>query len=120
MTQHLNKAEFKQKVFDFEQHREWRFEGDVPCIVDFYADWCQPCKLVEPVLAELAAEYEGKINIYKVDVGAERELAAAFGIRSIPTMLFVPVEGKPRMATGALPKNAIEQAINEVLEVPQP
>ena len=120
MTQHLSKSEFLQKVFNFEQHKEWKFEGDVPCIVDFYADWCQPCKLLGPVLDELAKEYDGKINIYKVDTGVERELAAAFGIRSIPAMLFVPTSGKPQMVTGAVPKGTIKQAIRDVLGVEEP
>jgi thioredoxin len=120
MTQHLNKAEFLEKVFNFEQHKEWRFEGDVPCIVDFYAEWCQPCKLLGPVLDELAQEYDGKINIYKVDTGTERELATAFGIRGIPTMLFVPSKGKPQMVTGVLPKGTIKKAIRDVLEVEEP
>ena len=117
MTQHLSKTEFQQKVFDFEQHKEWQFEGELPCIIDFYADWCQPCKILEPVLEELAQEYDGKINIYKVDTGAERELAAAFGIRSIPTMLFVPGSGKPQMSSGVMPKDTIKQAIRDVLGV---
>ena len=120
MTQHLSKTEFLQKVFNFEQHKEWRFEGDVPCIIDFYADWCQPCKLLGPVLDELAREYDGKINIYKVDTSVERELAAAFGIRSIPTMLFVPSSGKPQMMIGAAPKGTIKQAIRDVLRVEEP
>ncbi|MCK4343481.1 MAG: thioredoxin [Phycisphaerae bacterium] len=120
MKQHLSKTEFLQKVFDFEQHKEWRFEGDVPCIVDFSADWCQPCKLLGPILDELAKEYDGKINIYKVDTGAEPELAAVFGIRSIPTMLFVPKKGKPQMTVGVIPKGTIKKAIRDVMGVAEP
>ncbi len=92
----------------------------MPCVIDFYAEWCQPCKLLVPVLDELAEEYAGKINIYKVDTGAEPELAAAFGIRSIPTMLFVPKEGKPQMTTGVMPKGAIKKAIKDMLGVEEP
>ena len=120
VAQQLNKADFLEKVFNFEQSREWRFEGDQPCIVDFHADWCQPCKLLSPVLDELAKEYQGKLDVYGVDTAAERELAAVFGIRSIPTMLFVPLRGKPRMMVGAVPKNTIKQAIKEVLGVDEP
>lgn len=117
MTEHLTKDAFLQKVFNFEQNQEWKFEGDVPCIIDFYADWCGPCKMVAPVLEELSEEYAGKLNIYKVNTEQERELAAAFGIQSIPSMLFVPLNEKPQMAVGALPKQSIEQAMGEVLGV---
>ncbi len=117
MTEHLTKDTFLQKVFNFEQNQEWKFEGDVPCIIDFYADWCGPCKMVAPVLEELSEEYKGKLNIYKVNTEQERELAAAFGIQSIPSMLFVPMSDKPQMAVGALPKQSIEQAMSEVLGV---
>jgi len=120
MTQHLSKSEFMEKVFNFEEHKEWQFEGETPCIVDFYADWCQPCKLLGPVLDELAKEYDGKINIYKVDTGAEPAVAAVFGIRSIPSMLFVPSSGKPQMTTGLMPKGTIEKAIKDVLGVEAP
>ena len=116
----LSKADFLEKVFNFEQSKEWRFEGQRPCIVDFHAEWCQPCKLLSPVLDELAKEYIGKVDIYGVDTGAEQELAAVFGIRSIPTMLFVPMHGKPRMMVGAVPKATIRRAIREVLGVEPP
>jgi len=117
MTTMLTKSEFLEKVFNFEKNKEWKFEGDVPCIIDFYADWCQPCKMVAPILEELSEEYGDKLNIYKVDTEAERELSAAFGIRSIPSMLFCPKEGEPQMAAGALPKQNLEQIISEVLKV---
>ena len=117
MTTMLTKSEFLEKVFNFEKNKEWKFEGDVPCIIDFYADWCQPCKMVAPILEELSEEYGDKLNIYKVDTEAERELSAAFGIRSIPSMLFCPKEGEPQMAAGALPKDNLEQIISEVLKV---
>jgi len=117
MTQHLTKETFLTKVFDYEKNKEWKFEGEKPCIVDFYADWCGPCKMVAPVLEELSKEYEGKIDFYKVDTEAENELAAVFGIRSIPSLLFVPKEGQPQMAMGALPKETLEQAFSEIFGV---
>ncbi len=120
MSQHLTTAEFKEKVFDYENNKEWKYAGDVPCIIDFYADWCQPCKIVAPVLEELEEEYQGKIKVYKVDTEAERELAAVFGIQSIPSLLFVPVDAQPQMAMGALPKETFEQAIKDVLKVEKP
>lgn len=113
--EHLTKETFIEKVFDFEKNQEWKFEGKLPCIIDFYADWCGPCKMVAPILEELSKEYEGKINIYKVDTEDQQELAAAFGIRSIPSMLFCPAEGQPQMTQGALPKPSLKQAIDEVL-----
>lgn len=113
--EHLTLQTFKEKVFDFEKNKEWKFEGELPCLIDFYADWCGPCKMVAPILEELSKEYEGKVNIYKVDTEAEQELSSVFGIRSIPSMLFCPVEGQPRMAAGALPKSALIQAIDDVL-----
>ncbi|NPD45653.1 thioredoxin [Lentimicrobium sp. L6] len=113
--EHLTKETFLAKVFNFEENKEWKFEGDKPCIIDFYADWCQPCKVLSPILDELSKEYEGKIDIYKVDTEAEQELAGAFGIRSIPSILFCPADGQPQMAQGALPKESLIQAINDVL-----
>ncbi|RMF10378.1 MAG: thioredoxin [Candidatus Neomarinimicrobiota bacterium] len=117
MIEHLTKETFQQKIFDWEKNKEWKYEGDVPAIVDFYADWCGPCKMVAPILEELATEYEGKVNIFKVDTEVEQELAAIFGIRSIPSMLFIPVDDKPQMATGALPKDSLKQIMSEVLGV---
>jgi len=115
MTTTLNKQTFLEKVFNYENNKDWKFEGELPCIIDFYADWCQPCKQVAPILEELSDEFAGKINIYKVNTEAEQELAGAFGIRSIPSMLFCPAEGQPQMAVGALPKESLIQAINDVL-----
>ena len=117
--EHLTTATFKEKVFDFEKNQEWKFEGKLPCIIDFYADWCGPCKMVAPILEELSKEYDGKINIYKVDTEVEQELSQAFGIRSIPSMLFCPAEGQPQMAQGVLPKPALIQAIDDVLLNPK-
>ena len=113
--EHLTKQTFLEKVFNFEKSQDWKFEGKLPCIIDFYADWCQPCKIVAPILEELSKEYEGKIDIYKVNTEQEVELAGAFGIRSIPSMLFCPAEGQPQTAVGALPKETLVQAINDVL-----
>lgn len=115
----LMKETFLQKVFNYEQNKEWKFEGELPCIIDFYADWCGPCKMVEPVLQALAEEYQGKLNIYRINTQDQQELAAAFGIQSIHSLLFVPLNGKPQMAVGALPKNYIKKAIGEVLRVPE-
>ena len=113
--EHLTKETFLKKVFDFEKNKEWKFEGELPCLIDFYADWCQPCKMVAPILEELSKEYEGKVNIYKVDTEAQQELSAAFGIRSIPSLLFCPTDEQPQMAQGALPKETMKQVIEEVL-----
>ena len=113
--EHLTKQTFQEKVFNYEQNKEWKFEGDLPCMIDFYADWCQPCKMVAPILEELAAEYKGKLNIYKVNTEAEQELAAAFGIRSIPSLLFCPKDGQPQRAMGALPKETFKKAIADIL-----
>ena len=117
MIEHLTKETFKEKVFNFEQNKDWKFEGSVPCLIDFYADWCQPCKIVAPILEELSSEYEGKLNIYKVDTEDQQELAAMFGIRSIPSLLFVPMDELPQMAMGALPKDSFEKAIKDVLKI---
>ncbi len=113
---HLTKAEFLKKVVDYEGNpTEWKYLGEKPAIIDFYASWCGPCKRVAPILDELAAEYGDKIDIYKIDTEQEQELAAAFGIRSIPTLLFVPMEGKPQMVQGAIGKADFENIIQEVL-----
>jgi thioredoxin len=113
--EHLTKETFLNKVFNYEKNKEWKFEGELPALIDFYADWCQPCKMIAPILKELAEEYKGKIDIYKVNTESETELAAAFGIRSIPSLLFIPKTGQPQMAQGALPKENLKQAIEEVL-----
>jgi thioredoxin len=115
--EHLTAETFKSKVFDYEKNKEWKFEGKNPAIIDFYADWCGPCKMVAPVLEELSGEYDGKVDIYKVDTETEQELAAVFGIRSIPSILFIPVTGQPQMSAGAMQKDGFVQAINEILLV---
>lgn len=113
--EHLTKDTFIEKVFDYENNKEWNYRGELPCLIDFYADWCGPCKMVAPILEELAEEYKGKINIYKIDTESEQELAAVFGIRSIPSLLFCPVGDPPQMAMGALPKDSFRKAIGDIL-----
>ena len=113
--EHLTKETFKEKVFDFETEKEWKFKGTQPCIIDFYADWCSPCKMVAPIMEELSHEYAGKVDVYKVDTEAEQELAGIFGIRSIPSILFCPVGAQPQMSAGAMPKPQFVQAINDIL-----
>lgn len=113
---HLTKADFLNKVANYETTpNEWKFLGDKPALIDFYATWCGPCKMLAPVLDEIAEAYEGKVDVYKINVEEEEELAALFGIRSVPTLLFVPMEGAPQMAQGALPKKTLEDAIRDVL-----
>ncbi len=117
MTELLTKDSFLEKVFNYEKNKEWEFKGEIPAIIDFYADWCGPCKMLSPILEQLSEQYEGKVKIYKVDTEAERELSAMFGIRSIPSMLFCPIGEDPQMANGALPKKQIEEIIANVLKV---
>jgi thioredoxin 1 len=112
---HLTAQDFKEKVFNYETGKEWKYEGNLPAIVDFYADWCSPCKMVAPILEDLALEYSGKIIVYKVNTENEQELASVFGIQSIPTLLFIPKEGQPQAAMGALPRQTFEKVIQDVL-----
>lgn len=113
--EHLTLETFKKKVYDFENNKEWKFEGKRPAVVDFYAEWCGPCKMLAPILDELAKEYEGKVDIYKVNTEEQQELSAMFGIKSIPSILFIPTEGQPSMAAGALPKKAFKETIDKLL-----
>lgn len=113
----LDKQAFVEKVFDYENEKEWKYRGQLPAIVDFYADWCGPCKMVAPILEKVAAEYAGKLQVYKVDTDKEQELAGAFGIQSIPSLLFIPASGQPQMARGAMDRAGFEKAIAEVLGV---
>lgn len=114
--EHLTAQTFKLKIMDYEKNpQQWVFEGDKPAIIDFYADWCRPCRMIAPILEELAAEYDGKINVYKVDTDAQRELASVFGIESLPTVLFIPMQGKPSAQKGALSKEAYKKIIDEFL-----
>lgn len=113
----LDKKAFLEKIFDFEKEKEWKYLGTRPAIIDFYADWCGPCKMVAPILEKVAAEYDGKLDIYKVDTDKEQELAGAFGIQSIPSLLFIPASGQPQMARGALDRASFDKVIAEVLQV---
>ena len=117
MSEHLTMTSFKEKVFNFEANKEWKYEGDLPAIIDFYADWCAPCRMVAPVLEELGKKYDGKLRVYKIDTEAEPELAGMFQVQSIPTIFFIPMEGQPTYAMGALPKKELERAISDVLKV---
>ena len=117
MLEHLTTDTFKAKVFNYEVNTEWKFEGTRPALIDFYADWCGPCKMIAPVLEELASEYQGKVDIYKVNTEEQQELASAFGIQSIPSLLFIPLEGQPQMAMGALPKDTFKKAFKDVLSI---
>lgn len=115
-VEYLSYDTFLTKVWNFEANsQEWIYEGDVPCVIDFYADWCGPCKRVAPIMDDLADRYNGKVIIYKIDTDKEKELASAFGIRSIPSVLFVPMKGKPMMQTGALPKDQYVKIIEDEL-----
>lgn len=118
-TVKLTTQDFKDKVFDYSTEQEWKYKGDKPAIIDFYADWCGPCKMVAPVLEELSDEYAGDLVIYKVDTEAEMELSAVFGIQSIPTFLFIPVNAQPMMQPGAFPKKVFKQVIEERLLIKQ-
>ena len=115
MSEHLNKETFRQKVFDFEKHKAWQYEGILPALVDFWAPWCGPCRMVGPVLDELSQEYAGRLNVYKVNTEEQPELASMFGIQSIPSLLFVPIHGKPKIAIGALPKKELKRIIESDL-----
>ena len=114
-TQQMTAQEFKEKIFDYEKQQEWKYAGTLPAIVDFYADWCGPCKAVAPVLEELSKEYQGRLVIYKINTDKELELSSLFGIQSIPTLLFIPATGAPMIQKGALPKNILQQVIEERL-----
>jgi thioredoxin len=114
--EHLTVETFKEKVFDYVKNsEEWVYEGDKPCMIDFYADWCKPCKMIAPIIDELAEEYKDEIYVYKINTEQQRELSKVFGVRSIPAVLFCPMEGKPQMTTGALPKESFKQVIDEFL-----
>ena len=117
MVEHLNEENFKSMVHDYEKSKTWEFQGDLPAIIDFYADWCGPCKAVAPVMDKLSTEFEGRVNFYKIDTDKEQLLASLFGISSIPSLLFIPLEGAPSMSVGALPEGEIKKAIEQVLKV---
>jgi thioredoxin len=110
---------FKSKIFDFEKSQTWSFVGPRPAIIDFYADWCGPCQALAPVLQEVADDYTGKVDIYKINTDTTPELAALFGVRGIPAILFVPMQGEPAMASGFMPKESFQRAINELFGIAQ-
>jgi thioredoxin len=116
-TIQMTTQDFKDKVFNYDTEKDWKYQGSLPAIIDFYADWCGPCKMVAPVLEELAEEYKDRLLIYKVDTDAEQELSAVFGIRSIPTLLFIDANGEPMLQPGALPKHVLKKVIEEKLFV---
>ncbi|MFN3781063.1 MAG: thioredoxin [Candidatus Kapaibacteriota bacterium] len=116
----ITKESFLEKVFDYENNDQWVFKGKKPAIIDFYADWCGPCKVVSPILEELDKDYNGLIDFYKIDTDQEQELSAMFGIRSIPTVLFIPLDDEPRIAVGAMPKEVYEQAIEDLFKIKKP
>jgi len=125
MTQELNLETFKELVFDYEQSKEWSYKGDIPCIIDFWAPWCGPCRAIAPVFEELSNIYfeelsniyDGKVQFYKINTDEQQELSAMFGIKSIPSLLFVPVNDSPKMAMGALPREILIEAIEKELNV---
>jgi thioredoxin len=116
----LTKESFIEKVFDYENNDQWAFKGQKPAIIDFYADWCAPCKALSPILEELDREFQGQIDFYKIDTDQEQELAAMFGIQSIPTVIFIPVDDEPRIAVGQMPKKVYERAIEELFKLKKP
>ena len=120
MVEHLTSETFKEKVFNYDANKDLKFEGDRPAIIDFYAEWCQPCKMVAPVIEELAEEYDGKVDIYKVNTEEQSELATVFGIQSIPSILFIPVDEQPRMSMGAMTKDNFEKVFHDILKVKIP
>ena len=119
-VRYLTTADFKQLVFDYTADSVWQYKGDVPCVIDFYTTWCGPCKRLAPIMEELSEEYCEQVIFYKVDTEKERELAYVFGIRSIPSILFIPTDGKPQMVQGLLPKETLEQVILQVLKKQNP
>lgn len=115
--EHLTTETFKEKIFNFDESSKWKFKGNKVTIIDFAANWCGPCKMITPILEELEKEYEGKIDIYKVDIDENSEIAIAFGIRNIPAILFIPIEGEPEISIGAMPKKSFIKAIEEILKI---
>jgi len=114
--EYLTKETFKEKIWDYEANpQEWVYEGTEPAIIDFYADWCKPCKMVAPILDEISQDYAGKIKVYKIDTQKQRELASVFQVSSIPAFLYIPVEGKPQMDRGFKQKEAFEKIISDFL-----
>jgi thioredoxin len=117
VVQQLTSGEFRQVIYNYDTNPEWKFEGTMPVIIDFYADWCPPCRQLSPLVEEIAKEYNGKIVVYKVDTDKEKELAQKLGITSLPTLLYIPAKGKPQVTLGYIPKESIVKTINEVLSI---
>jgi thioredoxin len=111
----LNKREFKEKIFNYSVSKDWHYRGDMPAVIDFYADWCMPCKMVAPLLGQLSQEYDGKVKFYKVNTEKDPDVAKVFGISSIPTLLFIPAEGKPNMVRGAQSISALRKNVEKIL-----
>jgi thioredoxin 1 len=119
MSEHLTKQAFLEKVFNYEKEKEWKYNGELPAIIDFWAEWCGPCRMVGPILDELSVEYAGKIHVYKINTEEEQELAGVFGIQSIPSLLIIPKDRQPMMSVGALPKETLKKVIDkELLSLP--
>ena len=117
MVEHLTKSDFLSKVFNFEKNDSWRYEGQLPAIVDFWAEWCGPCKMISPILDEIARQYEGKINVFKVNTDEQPDVASVFNVMSIPSLVFIPLNDMPRLSVGALPKASMMKLVHEVLQV---
>lgn len=116
----LTTQTFKNKVFDFEKHKDWKFNGARPAIIDFYADWCGPCHMLTPILENVAKTYSGVVDIYKINTESTPDLAALFGIRGIPSLLFIPLEGEPTMSSGVIPEETFDRAISEIFKINKP
>lgn len=116
----LTIKDFKNIIYDFEASKEWQYKGLRPAIIDFYADWCGPCRLLSPILDRVSETYEGKVDIFKIDTEATPELAALFGVRGIPSLLFIPLQGEPAMSSGVIPEESFDKAIKELFQISKP
>lgn len=114
-VQQLTDESFKKLIFNYDKNKDWKYEGSKPAIIDFYADWCAPCRQLSPLVEEVAREYSGKINVYRVDTQKETVLSQNMGITSLPTLIFIPENGKPQYTIGAIPKETLVKAVNEIL-----
>ena len=112
---YLTTEQFKARIFDYKNEKEWSYKGDKPCVIDFYTTWCGPCKRLAPIMEEMSQKYCDQVVFYKADTERERELAYVFGINSIPQVLYIPTEGKPMLLKGLYPKEEIVKIIDEFL-----
>lgn len=112
---YLTEQTFKDQIFNYEKNSEWKYEGTKPAVIDFYADWCAPCRELSPLLEEVAAEYGDKIILYKIDTEKEKNLSQVLGIEALPTLLFIPLTGKPQVSMGLVSKEVLKQSINQIL-----